>query len=391
MRPLTAIDVEPAWAVLERSFGTDPHPADRMVESAVVDPARCYAAYDGDEPVATAGSYNFELTVPGAALPVAGVSWVGVLPTHRRRGVLTALMDRQLQDLHAAGCAAAALWASESAIYGRFGYGAAAWNLSVTLPHGAAFGSPVAAGGVRFAEPTADLLRETYDAVRARTPGWPARDDDWWAFRLHDPEHRRGGGGPLQCAVTDGGYALYSTESRWDGFLPAGVVRVRELVATTPQARTRLWRHLLDLDLMREVVCLSVAPDDPLLLDLLAEPRRARPALRDSLHVRLIDAPAALAARRYAAGIDVVLRLDDAQCPWNTGTWRLTGDRSGATCAPTTAAADLVVRPADLGAAYLGGTPLRARSVEECTPGALSPASTAFGPVDGAPWCPMVF
>ena len=391
VRTLQPDQAERAFTLLERTFGGVPHPDDLAVEMSVVDPARFYAAWDGDELVGTAGSFDFTMAVPGGRSPVAGVTWVGVLPTHRRRGLLGALMRRQLDDLHDGGAVVAALWASEAAIYGRFGYGVAAWTLVPSLPSGAAFRAPVPPGGVRFVDPAADALRETYEQVALRTPGFPARDDAWWAFRLHDPEHSRQGASPLQCAVTEGGYALYATTSAWDCGLPAGRVKVRELLATTPEARARLWRHVLDLDLMREVQVAALAPDDPLVTDLLAEPRAARAGLRDSLHVRLVDLPAALAARRYAADVDVALAVEDAQCPWNTGTWRLVGGRDGATCEPTADAPDLVAAPADLGAAYLGGTPLRSRGVVERTPGALSRASTAFGPLDGAPWCPQVF
>ncbi len=391
IRSLPAHDVEAAWHVVARAFGTVPHPADTEVELGVVDPARFYGTYDGEQLVGTGGSYDFSMTVPGAAAPVAGVTWVGVLPTHRRRGTLTALMDRQLRDLHEQGRAVAALWASQSAIYGRFGYGPAAWDLAVTVPCGAPFRAAVAPGGVRFVEPTASVLRPLYDAVQARTPGCPARDDAWWAFRLHDPEHRRSGSGPLQCALTDGGYALYSTTPAWELQQPIGAVRVKEVVATTAEARARLWRFLLDLDLMRDVSYLRLPVDDPLMLDLLAEPGSARAVLRNSLHVRLVDVPTALANRRYACEVDVVLEVKDAPCPWNTGTWHLSGDRSGATCLPTSSAADLVVTPSDLGAAYLGGTPLRSRAVQERRPGALALTTTAFGPLDGAPWCPIVF
>lgn len=392
LRTLTPAEVEPAFAVLERAFGGAPQPDDVAVELSVVDASRFYAAYDGAEPVATAGSFDFTMTVPGGPLPVAGVTWVGVLPTYRRRGLLDAMMTRQLADLHASGTAVAALWATEAAIYGRYGYAPSAWLLNVTLPCRAALRSPVEPGGLRLVDPASAEVRDTYAAVAARTPGWPQRDDAWWAFRLHDPEHRRDGGSPLQCVVTDGGYALYATAMRWEDARPAGTVRVRELAATTPAAAARLWRYLLSLDLMRQVQVFAAAPDDPLLLDLLAEPRVATATLRDCLHVRLIDVPAALAARRYAADVDVVLELaEDRHCPWNAGRWRLTGGRDGAQCTATAAEPDLVLTVQDLGAAYLGGTPLRSRSVTERTPGQLSRVSTAFGSLDGAPWCPQVF
>lgn len=136
IRVLESTELPAAWRLLEQAFGTAAHPADEQVELAVTDASRFYGAFDGDRIVATAGSFAFELTVPGARPPVAGVTWVGVESTSRRQGLLRALMSRQLADLHAAGTAIAALWASEGAIYGRYGYGPASWTTAVTLPRG---------------------------------------------------------------------------------------------------------------------------------------------------------------------------------------------------------------------------------------------------------------
>jgi predicted N-acetyltransferase YhbS len=233
--PPVAEEVEPAWAVLEHAFGTTPHPDDREVETGVVEPARFYGArlpgVDGDALVGTAGSWAFSMTVPGATLPVAGVTWVGVAPTRRRRGVLGALMRRQLDDLHEEGTAVAALWASEAAIYGRYGYGPASWRLHVTVPHASAFRAPVPIGELRRVEPGCEVVRETYARVAASTVGWPQRDDAWWAFAVHDPEHRRSGASPLECVAVDGGYATYAVVFRWRDGLTTSEVRVRELVA----------------------------------------------------------------------------------------------------------------------------------------------------------------
>lgn len=391
VRVLQPDEHERAYAALERAFGGAPHPDDLAVELSVVDAGRFYGGIDGDGIVATAGSFDFMMTVPGGPVPVAGVTWVSVLPTYRRQGLLNRMMSAQLTDLHDAGTAVAALWATESAIYGRYGYGVAAWRLALDVAGRPAFGVPVEPGPVRLVDPGSPQVREVYAAVAARTPGFPVRDDRWWAFRLHDPEHRRDGASPLQCVLTDDGYALYATAMRWEDGLPAGVVRVREVVAASPDAAARIWRHLLDLDLMRRVEAFAVAPDDWLVMGLLAEQRAARPRLHDCLHVRLVDVPAALAQRRYAADVDVVLEVSDARCPWNAGPFRLVGGRDGASCTPVSVPPDLVVDVADLGAAYLGGTPLRSRPVAELSPGALSRATTAFGPLDGAPWCPQVF
>jgi predicted acetyltransferase len=392
VRSLSEAELPAAFTLLERAFGASPpHPDDVDVEVALVDPARAYGAEVDGRLVATAASFDFRMAVPGRVTPVAGVTWVGVLPTYRRRGLLGALMDRQLTDLHESGTAVAALWASEGAIYGRYGYGAAAWNLSVGVCRGATFRLPVPPGDLDLADPRPGVLSEVYARVAARTPGFVSRDPRWWDYRLHDPAHARDGGTELQCVVTDGGYALYAVQGLWSDGLPAGVVHVRELIAEDLTARLRLWRHLLDLDLTAEVRARAVAPDDPLLLSALAEPRAAGARIRDSLWVRLVDLPDALRSRTYACDVDVVLEVVDERAPWNTGRWRLTGDRTDAACLRTRAAADLVLRSEDLGAAYLGGTPLRARPVEERTPGALDAVSTAFGPTGAAPWCPLVF
>ena len=391
VRTLEPAQVPHAWELLERAFGHGPHPEDVEVELALVDPSRFYGGFLGDELVATAGSFALDMAVPGAVVPVAGVTWVGVTPTARRQGLLTALMERQLDDLHSAGTAVAALWASEGAIYGRYGYAPAAWNLALTLPRGAAFRRPVPAGGVRLVPPDPAPLAEVYAQVASSTPGFSSRDRDWWAYRLHDPEDRRGGRAPLQCVVTDGGYALYAVEAKWEDTLPAAVVHVREVLAVDDTARGRLWRYLLDLDLVSEIRLQSAAPDEPLVLSWLAEPRAARPRVRDSLWVRLLDVPQALAERKYACDLDVVLEVADERLGWNAGRWRLTGGRTGALCERTDDPADLVLEAADLGAAYLGGTPLRARPVEERTPGTLDLTSSAFGPLGAAPWCPLVF
>ena len=392
IRVLEPVELEAAFRLLLNVFGQPAHDEDVPVELATADPARFYGSFDDGALIAAAGSFDLRLTIPGAVVPAAGVTWVGVLPTHRRQGLLTSLMTRQLSDLRRAGTAVSALWASEGAIYQRFGYGPASWHLSVAVPSGAAFRRPVAAGGLRLVTPDAAALAPVYDAVAARTPGWFARDAAWWAYRLHDPEHSRDGATPLRCVVTEGGYALYAQTSRWTESRPGGVVTVRELVAADEGARERLWRYLLDLDLMTEVTCRLIATDDPL-LHLLAEPRAAKAKVSEDLWVRLVDVGAALAGRAYACDVDVVLEVVDELCPWNTGRWRLTGGPDGATCRQSDDPADLVVGIADLGAAYLGGTALTARRawLAERTAGALQRASTAFGPVGGAPWCPMVF
>lgn len=399
-RQLTTDGLADAWQLLETAFGGSNHADSREIELALVEDGRFYGTYDDALTVGTCGSFSLTMTVPGGPRPVAGVTWVGVAPTHRRQGIASGLMRRQLDDLHAANEPVAALWASEGAIYQRFGYGPGAWEVSLRVPSKSAFTVPVDASGLRLvASPVAADLQPAYNHATAHRGGWQTRDEKWWAYRLHDPEHSRHGASPLVAVVSESrygvdGYALYATAPKWEHGVPAGEVRVRELVGTSPEITAKLWRYLLDIDLMGTVAPHRVAPDDPV-LHLLANPRSARPTMTDNLWVRLVDVAAALSTRCYATPVDLVLDVVDDFCPWNSGRIRLSGDSTGATCAPTADAADLVVRAADLGAAYLGGTTLVARAaaghVTETRAGALAEASLAFGWPGSAPYCPMVF
>jgi predicted acetyltransferase len=253
----------------------------------------------------------------------------------------------------------------------------------------------VTADGVALVTPDAAVLGPIHARVAASVPGWFARDDAWWRYRLFDPESRRSGSSPLRCVVAgDTGYALYSTKQEWSNGGSNSAVHVREVVATDADTKARLWRYLLDLDLMKTVKTHLSAVDEPL-LHLLAEPRATVPVLKDNLWVRLVDVPAALSARSYATEVDVVFEVSDDTCPWNAGRYRLVGGPDGASCTATSDAADLQVRATDLGAAYLGGTTLASRAaaghVAELRPGMLAAASTAFGWAGPAPYCPMVF
>lgn len=387
---MTEETFDAAWRHVEDIFGEDAYPSDRDVERATVDVSRFLVVRDGDEVVATSGAFDLAMTVPGGQVQVAGVSWVGVAGTHRRRGILRSMVERLLAEAHERGEPLAALHATQAAIYHRFGFGPAGWGLALTVPQHASFTLPVAPGGVRRIVPESPALRAVHDQVQARTPGMPVRDDAWWAYRLHDPDHKRAGESRLRCAVTDGGYVLFTVRRDGTALTPSeGTVRVRELMATDRAAHARLWRYVLDLDLMT-VTTARVAVDDPL-LQLLAEPRDAAGSFGDVLWARPVEVGAALSARAYAAPVDVVLDVVDRTCPWNQRRWRLSGDRTGATCTSTADPADLTLDVADLGAAYLGGTPLQARPVTELTPGALAVTSTAFGPLGAGPFSPMVF
>jgi predicted acetyltransferase len=303
------------------------------------------------------------------------------------------MMRRQLEDVRAAGEPVAALWASEGAIYGRFGYGTAVRNAHLTARRpGARLTAPPAAGDPLRAGPAADHvehMRAVHERVRGERPGMLDRPGAWWTARLNDPESDRKGAQPLQALAVPDGYALYAVRGDHDDEGPAGEVRIRELVAATPAARALLWDFLLDQDLTRTVTWALAPADEPLWL-MLTDPHAVRLLVGASLWVRIVDLPAALSARGYAGDPDVVLDVSDAFCPWNAGRYRL----AGGGCEPTDADPDLALDAAALGAAYLGGTLLAdlaaAGRVTELRPGALARASAAFrGEV--VPWCPEVF
>jgi len=415
IRPIADDEYAAFRRVHDHSFNSGPAPAARWPRlRRQFEADRSLAAFDPGLPsgqglVGTTGVYTFRMAVPGAVLPVAGVSAVSVLPTHRRRGILRALMTRQITDIAARGEEPiAALWASETPLYGRYGYGRASMHGFLKFGRGEGALSALAPADpeltLRLAEPaevTADLAK-VYETVLLGQPGFFSRDEDWWERVLDDPAEERHGASPLRCLLAADpaglrGYALYRSTPGWEQgtVLPDGTLSVWELIAADPAAGAALWRDLLSRDLVSNVTADLRPADDPLLYQL-HDARRARLRLSDNLWVRVIDLPAALAGRRYAAPAEVVLEVSDDLLPGNAGRWRLrtAGPDGAAECARTDAAADIALDVRDLGAAYLGGTRLAALAaagrVGELRPGAIGRLSTAMS-WDPAPWCPRIF
>ncbi len=398
--PITAEEIPEFRDAVGSAFHNDTseHYIERMRKT--LEPERTLVLRDDGKIVAATGIYTHRISVPGGGeIPLAGVTQVGVRPTHRRRGLLTTLMKRQLADVHEAGDeAVAALWASETVIYGRFGYGLATLtaDLVVSTPD-VRFRTPPEAADVQLmvAPDAVDRLRLIHDAARAQCPGMIDRDGPWWDFRIDDPEDERDGAQALRAAVIDGrAYALYAAKTEFEEGRAAGKARVREIVATDPDAHKAIWGFVLGLDLVRRAVY-ELAPADEPLAHMLTEARAVRVAeVGDALWVRLVDLPRALRERAYAQPFETVFDVTDEVCPWNTGRWSLRWDGEAATCAPTALPASLELGIADLGAVFLGGTTLldlaRTGRIKELRSGALIAASRAFR-ADRAPWCPEIF
>jgi predicted acetyltransferase len=359
---------------------------------------RMHAARDDGRIVGGAGAFAFEVTVPGAIVPTAGVTVVGTYPTHRRRGVLRALMRAQLDDVYERGEPLAMLWASEETIYGRFGYGLGSFVGEVSIPREAQFTVPLEPRGrVRLVETdeALELFPQVWEALRPLIPGMMRRTSTWWEWRiLFDSPDNREGGGPKRFVVLerDGqpeGYAVYRHRPKWEHGIPAGEVEAIEAMALDGPATTELWRFLLDIDWAARITA-WLLPIDHQLFHLLANPRRMNFRVFDGLWVRLVDVGSALSARSYAAPGSVVFDVVDAFCPWNEGRWKLEDGEAKR----TEDAADLRLDVSMLGSVYLGAVTfselLRAGRLEELTPGAAAKADPLFA-WDRAPWCPEIF
>jgi predicted acetyltransferase len=310
------------------------------------------SSLDGSGIVGVAAAYDMTMTLPGgAALPSRGVAWVSVPATHRRRGILRALMTEQLSRFIEAGTPLAMLTASHASIYGRFGYGEATRNRQVSIdPRFAQFRATAPdPGGVRFAE-TADIGDHAADVHRrwaARTPGAVSRSEAWWTRFLHDRDYSRGGGSARFHLVHPDGWVTY--RSHWGS---DGPTLRAEVFAATDDAHAALWRVLLSQELAKSVEA-RVPLDDPLPL-LLTDPRLVTTtSVDDGLWLRVLDVPAVLATRRYAVEVDVVLEVRD-DFLGRGGRFRLEGGPDGATCIPTAEAAQAVLDIADLGSLVTG-------------------------------------
>lgn len=398
--PLRTATIDDHRALMELVTGAFLHDVeDEAVDRnrMVFEPDRTHLIEDDGVPVATGAIYTRDMTVPGAVNPVAHVTGVAVAATHRRRGLLTRIMHTQLTAIRDRGAEpVAALWATEGGIYGRFGYGVAARHCEYTINRSLVqVTGPAPSGTLVQVKPAdaAEDLAAVFERVRADRPGWSSRPGKWWDVLLTDIPSRREGMSSLRAAVyregatsaparASAGYVLWRVKGGWDESGPAGEVKVIQVVAASPDAYRALWRFVTSIDLTRKVSYMFGAADEPL-QHTVTESNGLDVSEDPSLWIRIVDVPAALSARRYAAPVDVVLDITDELVPENARRWRLTGDGSSVLCEPTSDEADLGLDVRELGAVYLGGTSLQSLAdaglVTERREGALARASTAFG------------
>ncbi|MFF4371637.1 GNAT family N-acetyltransferase [Streptomyces sp. NPDC001594] len=377
------------------AFHDRPEPEGRARHHALLSRCDRLGAYDGDALVGFMAAHPFRLSVPGTELDCPGLTFVSVAPTHRRRGVLTALMDEQLRRAGAAGSPLVCLWASEAAIYGRFGYGPATQGLTIEIDSRRPLALRIDPDPrpLRLVAPADALavIGPLHEAARRARPGRPSRSAARWTEEWlceQDEEDEELGPPRILALGIPGepveGYVLYRTKHESDdgAARTPGLVRVDELEATTPAVAAALWTYVASLDLTGTVRAWGRPLDDPL-LSFAADRDQVRVTAQfPALWLRLVDVREALTARSWAAPAELVLDLADPRLPANAGRFRLKAGPGGATYESARAAPDLSLDVRDLAACYLGGTRVTelvaAGLVAEHTPGAAAALDAAL-------------
>ncbi|EYF00429.1 GNAT family N-acetyltransferase [Chondromyces apiculatus] len=381
------------------AFGLPVNPEAAQRTQQIEELTHRFAAYEEDKTVGCAGTFSFTMTVPGGEVPTAGLTMVGVVPTRRRRGIMTALLRTHLDQARADKQPVSALWATEPPIYTRFGYGLGSMGCSTSIEGNRARFSPelprVGSTRIVTEEEALSLLPDVYERARRGQAGMLTRSTSWWKYRtLVDTEK---GPSPLCRVVLEiegrpEAYAIYRFMHRWDsGMIPAGNLQVQEAIGTSSLATRLMWRYLFEIDLVQRVEAVHLPPDHPLLHSL-TEPRRLRINQYDAVWVRILDVPAALASRSWGSIDTVVLDITDPLYPSNTGRFRIDG--ASGLCVRTERPATLRIDIGTLGTLWMGAATVRrladAGRVEELQEGAIDRADALFRS-SRAPWCPAIF
>lgn len=369
----------------------------------VLDDDRTFLAWEADQVIGVSANFSLDVSVPGGSVPTAGVTFIGVRPTHRRRGVMTAMLD----NLHGDGLSRsepiAALWAADTAIYPRFGYGRATRRqfTEIKRAHGGLSNAPEDSSiRLRMMNSSDDysLTQPIYSFMRGARGGVPAIDHRWHERQTWDPPSSRNGASALYTVVAEDdsgvrGFMRYNVKPDWNDSHDDGTLNVYRLMSADPAAHAALWRYALTFDLMAKVRWFNSPVDDPIQL-WLEYPRHATRQIEDALYVRVLDLPSAIAARTFSAECDVVVDVTDSRFTENAGRWRIAGSPKGATCERTRDPADLALDIRLVGAAYLGDASLhelaKAGWIEELRTGAIAALDAAMH-TDVPPYCPFVF
>lgn len=399
IRTITDDEVDAFHDCLMATFGSDgdADPGGGARTRALIAPGRAWAAFDAGTVVATAACFTLGVGIPGGALAMAGLTMVTVRPTHRRRGILRELIRLHLDDARGRGEPISGLWASEAAIYGRFGYGIAAEADALEVD---TRGLVIAPGRYLRDDAVCEWIdeagaRERLPAIYARAiadrPGALRRGDVWWAERgfLEAPGMTGGTSRRryviVQRAGEAAGYVVFRQRHRFEAGRPFGTIFITELVAVDPSAEASLWRFVAGIDLFPEVRW-EHAPIDTILPWIVSDPRRVVRRRNDALWLRVDDVAATLAARRYQIDGELRFAIGDT-------TWQLVASGGRAHCTQVEAAPELHVALPALGSVVLGGV----SAAQLARAGHISGAADAVARADRlfawpiAPWCTEQF
>ncbi|MXX53625.1 MAG: GNAT family N-acetyltransferase [Dehalococcoidia bacterium] len=387
----TISDDEFDSAVRASVLGFGDHASDELLRVARsdADVGRTFGAFDGRDIVGTTVTRTSAMTIPGGTAKLGFVDDVAVLPTHRRRGILTQMMRAQLDQMRESDEPLSALSASESLIYERFGFGIATWyhRWKIDRRHTAMKVPPNGGGRVRFI--SADTAREVWPKLHAKVRdtrvGMVHYSEKSWRAALWDAEFQRDG-------ATEFFHVAYI---RGDRIVGLCTYRRRErtilvffLLGEDAEVEAELWRYCFGIDLTLEIQTWPRPTDDPLPWRL-DDPRRLERSLIDHMWLRLVDVKVARVSRSYAEAGGLTLRVHDEFCTWNDGVYLLEAGVDGAECTRSQGEPQVELGVSDLGAAYLGGVSFsnlaRAGRVKEHAPGALASADRMFR-TERQPW-----
>jgi len=405
-RPITMDEFDAFDLVVARGFSSHPNsnPVIKDFSERVFEPERSVAAFDEEKIVGTSAALTLNISVPGkVSLALGGIEKVTVSATHRRRGILTGMMRHQLDEHHERGIPLAALWPSESVIYGRFGYGISVTHehREIDLRHTAFAHSPALRGQMHFVskDDARKVIAPIHELACRQYPAMIARNDLGWESAITDPDAMSAGAPASFFAYyeVDGvptGYVIYRIRHNSVAGHDSNKVEVKELVANDDEAAAALWRFCFDIDLASTLSVGHGASSDDGLSWMLSDPRRLKRSTYDGLWLRLIDVPTALAARTYSQEGSLAVRVEDSFCDWNDGVWRIDGGSDGADCVATSDSPDISMSAADLAAIYMGGSKpseiARSGRIVENVSGALGRADRMFA-TSRKPWNLMEF
>lgn len=404
VRNITDDDIELFRKRIDRAFGGDTNEDPEAIErfKMVFANDRTFAAFDGEDIIGTGGALSFDLTVPGGnTVAMGGTTIISVQPTHRRRGVLRALMTAHLDEVAGRSEPVAALWASESSIYSRFGYGPSTYRHRVNLAtKRIRMRDASIPGSVRLleAEEAEPLMHQIYEGVRITRSGMLSRSDGWWHARhIHENERGRDGKSKRRYAVYfEGekplGYATFRQKSHWEDFMPGGEVELGEVITMNNDAHRSLWSFLTNIDLFTDLEWWNVAIDDPL-PDIITDPRQVKRTLADGMWVRIMDVAVALESRSYETDGSTIIEVSDDYRPSTSGVFEVVVEGGEAKCVATDQEPEVSMGIDVLGHLYLGG----GSAVTMAAAGRLAGSTESVVSLHrlfttaAAPWCPEVF